>query len=184
MEGQYYIRSIEDVVDELSTIEEENVFMVDDEAFINGKRMIALANSIRDAGIHKKYFTYCRIDTLLKNRQAIENWCDIGLDRLFVGIDAISATDLSAYNKDCSISQIEQGLAVAKEIGLSIFAQFVVNTNYTKNDFKALTRFIEHFDIEYPSFTVLTPLPGTDLLRTFDSITELQQNSRPRWELF
>ncbi|OYY69354.1 radical SAM protein [Sphingomonas sp. 28-63-12] len=183
-EGHYHLRSIDKVVDELRMIEEENIFLIDDEAFINGKRMLTLAGAIAEAGVRKRYFTYCRIDTLLRNRDAVAAWAKIGLDRLFIGIDAISWKDLDEYNKKCSIDDIERGLAAARELGVGVFAQFVVNTDYGPDDFKALSRFIERSGIDYPSFTVLTPLPGTDMLASFDQVIEKQENGRPNWALF
>ena len=45
-------------------------------------------------------------------------------------------------------------------------------------------RFIEHHRIDYPSFTVLTPIPGTSALATFDEVIERQHNGRPAWDLF
>ena len=146
--------------------------------------MKSLAADIKAEGINKSYFTYCRIDTLTRNRDVIESWRDIGLTRLFIGIDAISLKDLEYYNKKCSLAQIEKGLQVAKDIGIDIFAQFVVNTDFTKKDFTSLVRFIEHHKIDYPSFTVLTPLPGTDLLPNFTKVIECQANGRPNWDLF
>jgi len=185
LDGRYYLRDEDRVVDELRGIEERYVFLVDDEAFINGRRMVRLAEAIRAAGIRdKNFFTYCRIDTLIRNRDAVAAWRDIGLERLFIGVDAITPKDLDEYNKKCSIAQIEEGLDVAREIGIEVFAQFVVNTDYDHDDFKTLVRFIERNRIDYPSFTVLTPLPGTDMLRTFDHVTAHQPNGRPDWDLF
>ena len=82
------------------------------------------------------------------------------------------------------LNQIEAGLKAAQEIGIEVFAQFVVNTDYAKSDFKQLVRFIEHHKIRYPSFTVLTPIPGTAMLENFDSVLERQTNGRPNWDLF
>jgi len=164
MNGRYHKRPIDDVVAELATIEEQFVFLIDDEAFIDGKRMKALAAAIRAAAIAKRMFAYCRIDTLIRNREVIADWRAIGLERLLVGIDAITVNDIDEYHKDCSVAEIERGLQIAEEIGVQVFAQFVVNTNYTKQDFVRLRRFVERHRIRYPSFTVLTPLPGTELL--------------------
>ena len=47
-----------------------------------------------------------------------------------------------------------------------------------------LVRFIEHHKISYPSFTVLTPIPGTELLPDFNHIIDKQPNGRPNWEAF
>jgi radical SAM superfamily enzyme YgiQ (UPF0313 family) len=184
MEGRYLSRDIDAVVTELATIQEEWVFLVDDEAFINRARMIELAAAIKQAGLRKRFFTYCRIDTLLRNREAVEAWREIGLERLFIGIDAIDALQLDEFNKKCRVDQIEEGLALANELNIEVFAQFVVNTSYTPQDFARLRRFIEHRRVRYPSFTVLTPLPGTDLLKDFEQVTELQPNGRPNWDLF
>ena len=183
-DGHYITRDADPVVAELRTIQEECVFLVDDEAFINRGRMLELAEKIREAGIRKRFFTYCRIDTLLRNRDAVAAWRDIGLERLFIGVDAIAPKDLEEYDKRCNLSDIEAGLSLARELGIKVFAQFVVNTDYSERDFQRLVRFIEHHQIEYPSFTVLTPLPGTELLPNFDAVTETQPNGRPNWDLF
>jgi radical SAM superfamily enzyme YgiQ (UPF0313 family) len=184
MDGKYHKRDIERVVDELATIREECIFLVDDEPFVNGRRMLQLAAAIKAAGIRKRYFAYCRIDSFLRQRELMIAWRQIGLERLFFGIEAISGKDLSDYNKRLNIAQIEVGLASARELGIEIFAQFIVNTDYTRREFKQLVRFITHHKISYPAFTILTPLPGTEALRTFDHVIERQPNGRPNWEVF
>lgn len=184
MDGRYHKRSVDLVVEELRQIEEDWVFLVDDEAFIDGRRMLKLAQGVKKANIHKRLFAYCRIDTLLRSREVMMAWREIGLERLFIGIDAISGKDLSEYNKRCEPAEIEAGLALARQLGIEVFAQFVVNTDYDRRDFQRLARFIEHHRIDYPSFTVLTPIPGTDLLGNFDSVIERQPNGRPNWDLF
>jgi radical SAM superfamily enzyme YgiQ (UPF0313 family) len=183
-DGRYHMRETTPFVTELSTIEEDFVFLIDDEAFINPRRMLRLAEALRNAGLRKSFFAYCRIDSLVRNRDVIRAWTEIGLDRLFVGIDAIRAQDLQEYKKGYDSARIEEALDVARGLGIKIFAQFIVNTNYSYRDFERLARFVRHHKIEYPAFTVLTPLPGTPLLRTFDHVTERQPNGRPNWDLF
>lgn len=184
MDGHYYKRSTDQVVAELGAIDEEYVFLVDDEAFIDTKHMLRLARAIKAAGIRKKYFTYCRIDTLIRFRDMLEEWHELGLERLFIGIESVSDDELSTFNKRLRVAQVEEGLRIAREIGISVFAGFIVNPDFTERSFSRLVRFIEHNKIEYPSFTILTPLPGTDALKTFDAVIERQPNGRPNWELF
>lgn len=184
MSGHYHARPIRDVVEELGSINEEYVFLIDDEAFIDGKRMSALATAIKEAGIRKRLFAYCRIDTLQRNREVLRAWREIGLERLLIGIDAITNRDIDEYNKKTTVAVIERGLQTAEELGLQVFAQFVVNTNYTKQDFVRLRRFVEHHRLKYPSFTVLTPLPGTQLLESFDVVKVRQPDGRPDWDYF
>ncbi len=184
MDGAYHIRAADRIVEELRGIAEHSVFLVDDEPFVNRYRMDLLASSIREAGIQKRYFAYCRIDTLVRHEETIRAWRTIGLERLFIGIEAVSDDLLQDYNKRLTLSQIEVGLKLARDIGISVFAGFVVDTKYTRRDFTRLKRFIEHYRIEYPSFTILTPIPGTPALTGFDSITDRQENGRPNWASF
>ena len=94
MEGRYHLREINRVADEISMIDEDFLFLVDDEAFVNLPRMLKLAEVLRARGLHKRYFAYCRIDTLLRGRDVLTAWRNIGLERLFIGIDAITEKDL------------------------------------------------------------------------------------------
>lgn len=184
VDGRYHTRSIEDVVDEVAGIREDFVFLVDDEPFVNGKRMLRLAQALKAAGIRKRFFAYCRMDSLVRQREVVRAWREVGLERLMMGIDAISEKDLGEYNKGYKSSQIEASLQVAEELGLEVLAQFVINTDYARGDFQRLARFVEHHRIRYPSFTVLTPLPGTDLMTSLEGITERQPDGQPDWDLF
>jgi len=185
MDGKYHKRSIDRVIEEIKIIKEEYVFLVDDEAFIDSKRMEYMADEFKNQGIYKKFFAYCRIDTIVRSKEILSKWKEVGLERLFVGIDAISEKDLKEYNKHQTFVQIEQGLKIAAELGIEILAQFVINTDYSHNDFKYLIRFVEHFRLDYPTFTILTPLPGTSLLANdFSNVSVKQPNGRPDWNFF
>jgi radical SAM superfamily enzyme YgiQ (UPF0313 family) len=182
--GQYLRREPEGFAAEVASLQEDFVFLVDDEAFVNGYRTRALADALEAAGVRKRFFAYSRIDTIINQRDALSAWTHVGLERLFVGIDAVFDKDLKAYNKGYSVAQIERGLDVARELGIDVFAQFVINTDYSHRDFDRLARFVEHNRISYPSFTVLTPLPGSGLLANFDNVIIRQPNGRPNWDLF
>jgi radical SAM superfamily enzyme YgiQ (UPF0313 family) len=187
MDHIYHLREIQPVVDELKQIEETFIFFVDDEAFINGKRMIALAEALERSGVRHRYFTYCRIDTMLRQPDVLARWRDIGLERLFIGIEAVTDADLKAFNKKLEVKQVDDGLRMAKDLGISVFANFIVKPSYTAADFAFLTRFIQEREglLDYPSFTVWTPIPGTSLLDSeFTGVTERQANGRPNWALF
>jgi radical SAM superfamily enzyme YgiQ (UPF0313 family) len=73
-DGRYYMRRNDPFVDELRTIKEDYVFLVDDEAFINRRRMLNLAKAIGDAGIRKSFFAYCRMDTLVRQKDVLSAW--------------------------------------------------------------------------------------------------------------
>ena len=184
MDGRYYTRDIERVLEELDTIAERYIFLVDDEPFINPKRMFQLAEAIGDARLDKQFFAYCRIDSFLKNQELMRTWREIGLRRVFFGLETIFDTELTDYNKRLAREQIVAGLKTARKLDIQIFANFIIKPDYTRSEFEQIVSFIQENQVEYPSFTILTPLPGTKACETFDHIIERQPNGRPNWDLF
>jgi radical SAM superfamily enzyme YgiQ (UPF0313 family) len=185
MDGRYFKRDLDAVVEEIRSIPERYIFFVDDEPFVDPKRMWRLAEAIRDAGLDKEYFAYCRIDSLLRDLDLMKLWQSIGLRRLLIGVETIFDRELKEYNKRQQKDQIVRGLRAAKEIGLSLFCNFIVNPNYTKQEFEELVAFIQENEVDYPSFTVLTPIPGIEDGGTkYDAVTDLQENGRPNWDFF
>ena len=186
MDGKYYRRDLEATADEIASIEEPFIFLVDDEPFINPGRMTALAQLLLEKGVEKEYFAYCRVDTLLRNREMLELWVKAGLRRVFLGIEGVTAREMKSYEKRLSVRQVEQGLVAAREMGLKVFASFIVNPSYEERDFETLRRFIDRNEVDYPSFTIWTPLPGTeDFSNSFQSLTKWQTSGphkgRPDW---
>ena len=182
MDGRYYKRDVQAVVEELASIPEKYVFFVDDEPFVNPTRMKALAAEIKAAGIEKEYFSYCRIDSFLRDRELMEQWRDIGLRRLFIGVETIFDHELADYNKRQKQAEIITALDVAREVGIELFCNFIIHPHYTEKEFDGVVEFIRDNRVAYPSFTVWTPIPGTD--NTYDDVINLQPNGRPDWSLF
>jgi radical SAM superfamily enzyme YgiQ (UPF0313 family) len=184
MDGLYHRHDVNRVVEEIGSVEEEWIFLVDDEPFIDGKRMYQIAKALHDRGVRKRYFAYCRIDSLLRETEALKAWKEIGLDRLFIGIEAISDEGLLDFSKKLVASQVEAGIKKCRELGILVWGQFIVRPDFTKRSFTQLARFIEHHRIDYPSFTILTPIPGTGALTSFDHVLAKQSNGRPDWDQF
>jgi radical SAM superfamily enzyme YgiQ (UPF0313 family) len=107
---------------------------------------------------------------------------EVGLRRLFFGVETIFDNELKDYNKRQKREQILEAHREAKSLGIEIFSGFIINPSYGRSEFESLMAFIKEHDISYPSFTILTPIPGTDA--TFDQITERQPNGRPDWDYF
>ncbi len=182
MDGRYYKRELEPIIEELRSIPERYVFLVDDEPFIDAPRMRALAQAIGEADLDKEFFSYCRVDSLLRDRDLIAAWHKIGLRRLLIGVETIFDHELAEYNKRQEKEQIIEALEAAKEIGVSVFCNFIIKPTYTEREFEQVMRFIQDNNVDYPSFTILTPIPGTEA--DYDTILDRQPNGRPNWDYF
>ena len=161
--GHYLRRSPERVVEELATIGEPCVFFADDESLVDVERMTRLATLIAEAGIRKRYFLYGRSDTIARNRPLLERWRDIGLERVFVGLEFSRDDDLRFIRKRSTIEDNERAVRTLQDLGIDIHASLIVRPEFDHDDFDALRRYCRRLGLNYPGFAVLTPLPGTEL---------------------
>ena len=162
-EGRYLKRNPERVVEELAGIEEEFVFFADDESLIDASRMTRLAQLIKEAGIKKRYFLYGRSDTITKHPDLLRDWREVGLERVFVGIEFFRDEDLAYIRKKSTSKDNEQAVRILHDLGIDVYASFILRPEFTRTDFTALRKYCQQLELSYASYAVLTPLPGTDL---------------------
>jgi radical SAM superfamily enzyme YgiQ (UPF0313 family) len=161
--GRYFVRKPEYIVEELGTIKEKYVFFSDDESLLDTKRMETLADLIRKEGIKKRYFLYGRSDTISKHPELIEKWKEIGLERVFVGLEFMRDEDLNLIRKGSTVANNIRAIQVLKGLDIGIFPMFIVKPEFGKKDFADLSKHCLGLELDFIGFSVLTPLPGTDL---------------------
>jgi radical SAM superfamily enzyme YgiQ (UPF0313 family) len=182
MNGRYYTRDLDAVVEELKEIPEKKIFFVDDEPFVNAGRMSALARKIEAAKLDKQFFSYCRTDSLIRHPELMKQWKGIGLERLLLGVETVFDDEAERYNKRQKRAQIIKGIRTAAELGIHLLCNFIVHPSYTEKEFTELIRFIKENEVQYPSFTIWTPLPGTGY--PYEEVLIRQPNGRPNWDYF
>jgi radical SAM superfamily enzyme YgiQ (UPF0313 family) len=161
--GKYLRRDPAVVVEELRGVAEENVFFCDDESMCDTRRMEQLADLIAAAGIRKRYFLYARVDTIVRHPELFAKWAGIGLSQVFVGMEDFSNERLAAMNKGVTIGQQAEAARILRRLDVMMYASFMVDPDYSREDFRGLTAYIRKLKLTYATFTVMTPLPGTEL---------------------
>ncbi len=161
--GQYFKRTPESIVRELAEIDEDFVFFADDESLVDAARMKTLAHLIREAGIRKRYFLYGRSDTIVRYPELLEMWREIGLERIFVGLEFFRDDDLKYIRKGSTASENRSAVRILQDLGIDTWASFIVRPEFRKEDFAEFRRYCRSLGLNFASFAVLTPLPGTDL---------------------
>ncbi len=162
-QGKYLRRDPAKIVEELRTIQEEFVFFADDESLMDAKRMTALAEQIRASGIKKRYFLYSRADTIARSPELLRVWRDIGLERIFVGFEFFREEDLAFVQKGSHLADNEMAAKILGDLGIEVYASFIVRPEFTKSEFAYFGPYCERLGLNFATFAVLTPLPGTDL---------------------
>ncbi len=161
--GKYLRRSPESVVEELKSVAEHNIFFCDDESMCDPRRMDRLADLIKDAGIKKNYFLYGRVDTIVAHPELFAKWAKIGLSQVFVGMEDYSDRRLAAMHKGITSAQQIEAVRILDGLGIMMYASYMVDPAYSREDFRDLLAYVRRLKHKYATFTVLTPLPGTEL---------------------
>ncbi|MFH1942826.1 MAG: radical SAM protein, partial [bacterium] len=165
MNGKYLTRSPESIVDELSVLPEDIdlVCFADDNTLHNYKRAMRLVELIKERNIRRKYSMYGRADTIVKHPNLIEELREAGLQYLTIGIESVEDHELNELNKKTSVEINNEAIRILQKLGINNVAHFIINPNYAKKDFTNVSNYVHEMNLFQPVFTVLTPLPGTEL---------------------
>ncbi|OGS44128.1 MAG: hypothetical protein A2539_00965 [Elusimicrobia bacterium RIFOXYD2_FULL_34_15] len=163
--GKYFVRSPESVVNELESIDEKFIDFAEDNALHDISRSNKIYELIKQRGIKKTYKLYARSDTIVRHPDIIEKWRSIGMELVLVGLESFRDDELRDLNKSNTIKNNEEAISILHKNGVEVVAYFIVNPNYTKDDFKKLSEYVQRLKLKQPIFTVLTPLPGTDFYK-------------------
>jgi radical SAM superfamily enzyme YgiQ (UPF0313 family) len=165
-ESTFREKSPERVVRELQAIKAEAIFITDDIFWMNVRRGEQMARQIKAAGIKKFFTVQTRTDIICKFPHLIEMWKDCGKLAIFLGLESVTDEGLKAVNKKNTADNNVKAIKILQDLGVGFTPNFIVDPAWTRDDFKRLRDWIDHTGAYNSGFSVLTPLPGTDLWDT------------------
>ncbi len=174
----YRRKDPEACVDELQTIREPGIFIVDDVAFIQADHGHAIASLIEKRNIQKKYYLETRGDVLLRNKEVFQYWKRLGLEYMFLGLEAIDAEGLKQHRKRVNLSQNFEALEFARSLGITVAVNIIADPDWDEKRFQVIRDWALSIP-EIVNVSVNTPYPGTE---TF--LTESRKLSTRDYRLF
>jgi radical SAM superfamily enzyme YgiQ (UPF0313 family) len=153
------------VVAEIETVKTRTISFVDDNFLANVPRAHQIADIIRQRGIKKEFGMQARTDTISRHPDLLRQWREAGLETVLIGFEAATQDKLDAVAKGATIEQNERAMDILNALGVHMWGAFIVDPQFTRDDFRQLKAYRERKGVIYPQFTILTPLPGTDLYR-------------------
>lgn len=172
-------KSPERVVQELAAIEAPNIFITDDIFWLDVHRGREIARLIKEAGIKKFFTVQTRTDIICRHPDLIEMWKDCGNLAIFMGLEKVDDEGLKSVNKNNKAINNERAIQILKDLNVGFTCNFIVDPAWERKDFEQLRNWIETHGTYNSGFSVLTPLPGTDLWQSVKDgvVTE-------DWELY
>ena len=145
----------------VAAIAEPNVFIVDDVAFIRAEDGDEIARQLERRGVKKEYYLETRTDVLIKNQEVFRRWRRLGLNYMFLGLEALDEEGLKQFRKKSTPKVNNEALELARSMGMSVAINIIADTDWDEPRFE----FVRQWALSVPeivNITVQTPYPGTE----------------------
>ncbi len=179
--GKYLSRDIEQVVEEISGIDCELIWMVDDTFTVDRERVMRFVELVRARGIKKSFILYGRSDFISENEDVIAELASVGVISFIVGLEAVDDTSLDEYNKCATVENNRRCVEVLHKYGIDCTGLFIIGTAAVKADFDRLIAWVKRMKLRFITASVFTPFPGTPMFERYrEQLTTLDYE---RWDL-
>lgn len=182
-DGNYTARNLNDVFVELENISEEEIYIVDDDFLYDAGRIREFIDGLKIRDINKKFLVYGRADFIVENEELIKEFKEVGLQAVIVGIESVRSLDLENYNKGTTKEINENCINILKSLEIELYATLIIPLDFTKADFKELTKWLKGLDVRFVNLQPLTPLPGTDIFEEYIPHLIVDREDYAKWDM-
>ena len=173
-------QNIVDEVEEIAALGYERVWFADDCFTLNREHLLDVCSELVRRKVNVGWECLSRVDTM--DAEVAEGMKRAGCVRVFFGIESGNDSVLSLMNKHITTFQAKRAVYLAKAAGLQVGAFFIVG--YPGESDKTVldtVRFASGLPLDYLSFTLPYPIPGTPLYeRVKDQDVSLDDWEEPK----
>jgi radical SAM superfamily enzyme YgiQ (UPF0313 family) len=158
-------RSPAAIVRELEGMAESTVMFTDDIAFLNYESYKELAERLEASGVRKNFSCETRCDLVVRYRDLFAKWKKVGLNSVFLGVEKIDDEGLASIRKRTKggTNTNVEAIETLRAVGITPLTIFITDPAWGEEDFDRLEAFIERLALPSAAFTIMTPLPGTEI---------------------
>ncbi|MDN5330508.1 MAG: hypothetical protein PWP35_2295 [Bacteroidales bacterium] len=192
--GRHYrMRPVDEVIEELKTIPQRNVFFLDDNIVgiskAHQERAIELFRKMVEAGIRKDWISQASLN-LAENPEVLKWAARSGCKMIFVGVETEQPEGLEESNKKINlrigVNAYEEVFKKVHRYGISVIAGFMFGWDTdTPERIHQRVKYIRKSNADSIQSTFVTPLPGT---RLYDKLRQegrfIHDNFPDDWQRF
>ncbi len=189
----YRQRPVNEVLDELETIDEDLVFFVDDNIIGHNKQTIARAKELFkgmiDRGIKKDWYCQASIN-FADDDEVLKYASESGCRMVLLGIESEKVHQLEETNKTLNLNRgIESYEKLFERMhthGIAALGAMIYGMDGdSREDLFARTKFALESGMDAMQATIMTPLPGTGLFKRMEKEDRLLHNNFPEdWKYY
>lgn len=166
-------RSATNIVDEMENVQAlgyDRIWFADDCFTLDRKRLLSICEEIIRRELRIEWECLSRVDTI--DTETARKMKQAGCVRVFFGIESGNDTILALMKKKTNASLAKRAVSITKSAGIQVGAFFIVGyPGETDETVLDTLRFASSLPVDYLSFTMPYPIPGTALYdRVRDSI--------------
>lgn len=157
----YEERSAESVFQEVKSLEADIVFFVDDNIFVNQKRIERLCDLLVDSGVKKRLLTQARVD-IARNPALLEKLEAAGFKALLLGVESARDWILKALDKGYTTARLREYFNILRKYDMYYHGYFIIgNIGETEDEMLEIPRFAAELGLDSISYMKLRALRFT-----------------------
>ena len=179
----YFERDLREVIEEIKTIEEPNLYVVNDNFLLHRERVLEFCRLMEEEGINKTFILFGRADFVVKNPDVMERLRNVGLHAVFVGIESFRESDLTNIGKKISVDMNVKAIEIIEGLGMNCYCGLIAMPDWERRDFDDVIKFLKRFKNPIINLQPLTPLPGTACYEHFKDQLVVPREQHEVWDL-
>jgi radical SAM superfamily enzyme YgiQ (UPF0313 family) len=149
---------------------------------IDKERAIEMLKAMKDNGIFpKNCWSSVSID-VANNDKLLKIMSEVSNFHLLVGLESINQKALNFYNKKQTPEMIKKAIKKLHNYGIKVIGSFIFGADSDdKSVFKRTIEFCNSTEVDFPTFTSLTPYVGTEIRRELVTQKRILTNN---WDFY
>ncbi len=190
---QYRQRTSEDILKEIEGIQGDYIFFADDNLIGYGKEAFQRAKDLFSGMIsrklNKKWWMQTSINAA-EDEEVIKLAAEAGCLFVFIGFETITTDSLKSFKKGVNIKvgvdNYKKVVDVFHKYGIAVLGAFIIGSDYETSEYlKQLSKFLLKSSIDIFQISLLTPIPGTDLIEQLKKEKRLIYTNYPSdWDKY
>ena len=172
---------IKDVVDEIESLNEPYVMIIDNDFLANEKRLLQFLDLIEKRNIKKKYIVFGSVNNIIDKEYIFERLSKIGFVAVIVGYESFDNKQLKEWTAKTTKDDNIKATQILQKNKIAIWGSFILHPDFSKEDFKKLIKYHKLLKPELLTFSPLVPHPLTPLYNEFKDRLIYDQEDYEKW---